>query len=245
MTACFDDCPRFAVGSITEAPLSPLEDLYAPTPGREPENAPCTPLQGLQDRFRPFVVGVHGLFSQGTDSTDLFLTKMADRGYDTEEFDWGPRPAIWASLFCGLYARRLVRALEGRDRVHVVAHSFGPRIVLEAMKRGRKFGHCYFFNAALPSAIEFPEGMYESITVIANRHDNVLRNGKLFFRLLGFGKLGQNGYLGNSPRVSTHFDNSGGVPGAHNHAFTRMLGKWADHFDRTLATATLCLEETQ
>ncbi|MDF3129251.1 hypothetical protein P0Y35_08595 [Kiritimatiellaeota bacterium B1221] len=179
----------------------------------------------------PLVVGVHGIFSLGVQSTDLLLSELDAKGYRTLEIDHGFKPAIFAGITARYYARKLIRQLDGETYVSAVAHSFGARIVLEAMQLGQTFEHIFLFNAAIPADARFPPNKYASITVVANPKDKILKWGKRLLSKLGYGDLGRVGYQGRSPRVVTCTNT---VPDPnlfhqHGHAFTPAgLKAWAE-----------------
>jgi len=178
----------------------------------------------------PLVVGVHGILSLGHSSTDLLLMELTDLGIRSLEIDHGFKPAIFAGITARHYARKLIKQLSGETNVHAVAHSFGARIILEAMRQGQRFEHVFLFNAAIPSDSWFPPHKYDSITVVSNPNDKLLKWGRRLLSLFGYGDLGRTGYKGESPRV-VNCRNSIPSPNgfaAHGHAFTpESLKYWA------------------
>ena len=185
------------------------------------------------------IVGVHGINTDGRSSTDLLLGWLAHFGHNTTEFDWGPRPAIWSGISASRVAVSLIQHLQAFGTVDVVAHSWGARIGVEAMRMGFRFRHVFLFNPAISAKASFPEGCYDSITVIANAADATVTLGKLFLPWLGYGDMGRIGYRGKSPRVKTCFGHAPNSKKNHGFAFTSYsLGRWAEYIDRHLTTPT-------
>lgn len=149
------------------------------------------------------IIGVHGILSDGRNSTDLLLRALRMRGRTALEFDWGPGGPLAAAALRGHYARRL-RAIARAHRLpHVIAHSYGAAIVLEAMRRGARFGLVFLFNPAIPPDSSFPPEAYDHLYVVANAKDKVLLWGELFMDWAGYGDMGRTGYLGPSDRVTS------------------------------------------
>jgi hypothetical protein len=150
------------------------------------------------------ILGVHGINSDGRDSTDLLLSALSTRGLNAQEFDWGPLGPLSAAALRGHYANRLQRVCATlATPPHIAAHSFGASIVLEALRRGAHMGQVFLFNPAIPADVEFPENRYGHIYVVANQKDRILLWGELLLQWAGYGDLGRTGYLGRSPRVTS------------------------------------------
>jgi pimeloyl-ACP methyl ester carboxylesterase len=184
----------------------------------------------MKGPHRPLVIGVHGILSLGVGSTDLLLKELNGLGHRTLDIDHGWKPAIFAGITARYYARKLIEQLKDECSVNVVAHSFGARIILEAMRMGQRFENIYLFNAAIPNDVYFPEWAYAHITVVANPGDKILTYGKNLLRLLGYGDLGRVGYQGISHRVTTHLSTPPDVTSfaQHGHAFRpESLRHWA------------------
>ncbi len=179
----------------------------------------------------PLIVGVHGILSLGVKSTDLLLKELEHKGHRTLEIDHGWFPAVLSGITARYFAKQLIKRLDGESYVSVVAHSFGARIVLEAMMLGQKFEHVFLFNPAIPADSDFPVEYYKHITVIANPRDKILKWGRILLSVLGYGDLGRIGYTGISPRVTTCRNTKPSPQGlaAHGHAFTPDgLKAWAE-----------------
>lgn len=150
------------------------------------------------------IIGVHGILTDGRDSTDKLLGAVKARRPEriVHEFDWMPSGPLIAAALRGHYAKRLRKRCKTRP-VHIVAHSFGCSIVLEAMRQGAKFEQVFLFNPAIPGNVEFPAEGYEHIYVIANTKDRALLVGDALLEWAGYGDMGVTGYMGRSSRVTS------------------------------------------
>jgi pimeloyl-ACP methyl ester carboxylesterase len=190
-------------------------------------------------RQQHVIAGVHGINTDGRGSTDMILAWLQHLEHTTTEFDWGPKPAIVSAISAKRVARSFLLHLRDFVTVDVVAHSWGARIVLEAMRLGFRFRHVFLFNPAISAKTTFPEGKYESITVIANAADATVTLGKVFLPFLGYGDMGRIGYRGKSKNVTTCFGHTPGSRRNHGFAFTASaIAKWANFIDQKIRNPT-------
>ena len=147
----------------------------------------------------------HGIRTNGDDNIDLLGGRIAAAGF----------PVVFVDMKnTRITSSRSKRILnENMDRIgriyregdHVLAHSNGVRTSHFLQNNGFKFGKCMFFNGALDSRVEFPEGSYEEILNVYNRRDSALMFGAMRPRH-DWGALGRIGYRGKSPRVQNYED---------------------------------------
>jgi len=135
------------------------------------------------------IIGVNGIASNGVDSTDVLLTALAKRGYETVDFNYPKISLLKAAQVMSfwLYDKtvdKLAKQLfeQTQDGDHVVAHSFGCAIVWQCIKEyGRNFGKVWL----IAPAISIDAGMVpiftgtEQITFVHNPYDRALKFGRM------------------------------------------------------------------
>lgn len=145
------------------------------------------------------IIGVNGIHSHGANGTDKALADLQSLGHDVTDYDYPKRNTltVWRKKNRWDDAAGLLSVTENGD--HVVAHSYGCLIVLEAMLMGAEFGQVFFFAAAASSDKRpwFPllPRACEKLYVIYNPEDKALKWGSRI-PLHPFGKLGYKGYRG-------------------------------------------------
>jgi pimeloyl-ACP methyl ester carboxylesterase len=145
------------------------------------------------------VIGINGILSHGACGTDLALKDLSGMGYTTLDYDYPMRTALsaWFNKNRWDDAKGLLELTEGGD--HILAHSYGCLIVLEAMRMGAKFDQVFFFGAAA-SSDRYPwfpmlPDACNDLYVVYNPADRALRYGSMI-PFHPFGKLGYKGYRG-------------------------------------------------
>lgn len=150
------------------------------------------------------IIGLHGILSNGGESTDKLLEALTQRGQATHALDWGHHGPLAAAALRKHNARRLAKLYKGTGKLpHLITHSFSASIALEAMRMGGRFGQVFLFNPAIPPESYFPPESYDHLYVIANSKDRALLWGEMFLEWAGYGDMGRTGYLGKSDRVTT------------------------------------------
>lgn len=141
------------------------------------------------------VIGVNGIRTDGSGSTDRLLDGLADSGLNTLDFNYDR-----VNLFTARSRRRQRQigfALldDHQPGDHVVAHSYGALVVLRAMEAGARFGLVFLFSPAMDSRQYFPYHGAHRLHIISNAADRVIGLGSLLWRH-DFGRMGSDGYQG-------------------------------------------------
>ena len=141
------------------------------------------------------ILGVNGILSNGSGSTDLLLADLKERGHLVHDVKLPWTTALLARFRWWQHrdAHRLVAAHAHGD--NVIAHSYGGLRVLRAMQLGARFRLVFLFAPAMEVDVEFPIGAAERIFVIYDRHDRAIGLGARL-RKHDFGAMGRCGYSG-------------------------------------------------
>lgn len=147
----------------------------------------------------PKVLGVNGIHSHGINGTAAVLGQLVTLGHEVRDYRYPKRNAltVWPQANRWDDAEGLMTLAEPGD--HLVCHSYGCLIALEAMAMGAEFGLVFMFNAAASSDRRpwwplHPRAA-EKVFVVYNPEDKALRWGaRIPFH--PFGKLGYKGYRG-------------------------------------------------
>lgn len=151
------------------------------------------------------VVTVHGIHSDGAGSTDLMGRALAARGWRWREYDYGEITALGARFGRKKRARDLMAMANG---CHVIGHSNGGRVILDAMELGAHFRTVILFAPAASHDDPIPVDGCERLIVVHNPHDEALAMGDLLVAH-PFGVLGKVGYQGPpDPRVTNVLDDN-------------------------------------
>lgn len=187
------------------------------------------------------VIGLHGVWSNGSGSTDLILEGLESLGNSTLEVDWGVHDPLSAARNLNKLADRIyvqiIQAQICSGHPSAIAHSFGCNILVKAMEMGVCFDRVWLFNPVLDPKTNFPADSYKRITVICDQDDAVVRWAHRLLWWAKYGNMGTVGYLGKSPRVETV---PGPTPlgmniGAHGDAFEGEIPwLWAKHIHMEL-----------
>lgn len=185
------------------------------------------------------IVGSHGIFSNGSRTTDKMLAACTSLGMDAMGYDWGIHGPFSAALCLDDLAQELCKRLQFASNFtegvpSAFAHSFGNTILYRAMQMGARFDRIWMFNPVLDPEVEFPDHAYSKIVVIANEDDAVVKWARRLLWWAKFGDMGRVGYQGPSERVKTYWGSSaplGGALGEHGKSFEGNNAKgWAQHF---------------
>ena len=177
------------------------------------------------------IIFVHGIESNGSQSTDLMLKLLKEAGRAVVESDY-ERVHWWNARYRNVQLDRASRILDmSKDGDHIVAHSFGGLIARRAMQLNRKFGHVFLFSPADEANTYYPILGAKKIHIIYNQFDKPIRLGALLPNH-DFGELGRMGYEGpDDPRVVALQDPYYRVHSStHGHYFQReRIEKWATY----------------
>jgi hypothetical protein len=139
-------------------------------------------------------IGINGILSDGSDSVDLLLYEMEERGHDVHDFTYPRRNVITGRRRKHQFNDAWKLMGESEDGDSVFAHSRGGLIVFRAMQSGRKFKDVWLFAPAMPRDWRFPAGAAEQIFVVHNPLDRAIWK----TRMLIWGDLGTMGSEGSS-----------------------------------------------
>ena len=140
------------------------------------------------------ILGVNGILTDGSNSTDLMLRDLSDRcGYSTDDVPL-PRVGFFPNPFASRsrrlqreHARILMKHYVPGDAV--VAHSRGALVVLRAMEMGAKFSFVFLFAPAMNADFIIPAWGCKRMWVIFNPDDRAVKSGALLW-FHDFGKAG-------------------------------------------------------
>lgn len=144
------------------------------------------------------ILGINGIRTDGSNSTDLLLRDLADLGHETVDVNY-PRVNIFTARWRSRQlrnAQHLVDAHKPGDAV--VAHSYGCLLTLRAMELGASFGTVFFFSAAMNDDFSFPPEGMRRLFNIHRQDDRALTLGDLLL-WHDFGAMGKTGYSGLPP----------------------------------------------
>jgi len=187
----------------------------------------------------PVIHCVHGILTDGKKSTDLVSAGLRDRGLLARDFNY-PKNNVFTARFKRNRVR-LGRELFNRskDGDHVVAHSFGCEVVVEAMRQGACFSHVYLIAPAIKRDTLFPHEGAKKITVLYCEDDEAIKLTRWLWHH-PFGTMGLVGYTGRSDTRVSNFEEYfiGGKRKSdrfHSAYFQQpWLRKWTDYIIRDL-----------
>lgn len=144
----------------------------------------------------------HGILShQGRDSTDYLGDQLAT-DMQVVDCDYADLHS-WQMRSKSRLKRNATRLYrQSKDGEHVLAHSYGAMVVIEAMRMGRRFGQVFLFAPCVDRDVYFPLDGHKHLYVIYNPRDLALL-AATFLPFHKGGGLGRYGYSGESPRVTS------------------------------------------
>lgn len=148
------------------------------------------------------ILSINGIRTDGSESTDLLLSDLEDRGFDTLDVNYPEVNILGARSRETQYenAQILLDAHEPGDAL--IAHSYAGLISLRAMEKGAKFGKVFWFSPAMNVDFVIPYLGCTELYVIHTLEDKAIALGeKLWWH--DFGAMGRVGYQGPpDPRVT-------------------------------------------
>jgi len=141
------------------------------------------------------VLGINGILSDGSTSTDLFIAKLKEAGHNVVDFNYGKVNVVSARWKQHKVGKQIFdKHIPSNDCV--VAHSFGCLAVFRAMQQGAKFKKVFLFAPAMNHKVTFPYHAAEQIYVIYHPQDMAIWAGANLLLNHPFGRMGRKGYSG-------------------------------------------------
>lgn len=143
----------------------------------------------------PRILGINGIRTDGSSSTDLILYELHALGHTAIDINY-PR----VSIFTARSRKRQLRNAQilkdaSKEGDVVIAHSYGCLLTLRAMELGAKFSYAFFFAPAMNVDFTFPYHGMKNLYVIYNPTDKAIRWGSKLWNH-DFGDMGRKGYKG-------------------------------------------------
>ena len=141
------------------------------------------------------IIGVNGIETDGSGTTDRIIRLVSRRLDHMEYFDFNYEKVRWFQARSRTVQNRIGQQLanESDEGDIVICHSFGALVTLRAMERGAQFSTVVMLAAAMNRDFVFPAWGAESIVNLYHREDRALTAGGLLPEH-DFGKMGKNGY---------------------------------------------------
>lgn len=186
--------------------------------------------------MKPRILGINGIRTDGSASTDLLLDEFAFcEGFITVDVNY-PKVNIFTARSRSRQLRNARRLVERHDKGDIlIAHSYGCLLALRAMELGAQFSHVFLFAPAMNRDFTFPYLGMTKLHVIHNKKDKAIKLGSLL-AWHDFGKMGRLGYDGApDPRIENILDtDKGGMN--HSHYFSNQnIEKWVKYIKQAIS----------
>lgn len=181
--------------------------------------------------MKPRILGINGIRTDGSSSTDKLLIKLTELGYPTVDVNY-PRVNIFTARSRKRQHRnaRILKNISKPGDV-LVAHSYGCLLALRAMEQGARFKHVFFFAPAMNVDFTFPYHGMGKLSVIYNPTDNAIRAGMLLWNH-DFGAMGREGYQGPPDNRIDSLKDLTSREGEHSDFFNdKNIGNWTEYID--------------
>lgn len=140
------------------------------------------------------ILGVNGIRTDGSSSTDLMLKEMRLFGYRTYDVNY-PKVNIFTARSRERQYRNAQRIIDAHNESDcLIAHSYGCLLGLRAMELGSKFKKVFFFAPAMNRDFVFPPGSFDNLYVIHNENDKAVKWGNRMLFRHDFGDMGRYGW---------------------------------------------------
>lgn len=166
------------------------------------------------------ILGINGIRSDGSMSTDLLLLHLRVKGFDTLDINY-PRVSLLKIPFLRLRcvvnrdAKRIVRAHRKDDCI--IGHSYGCLLIHRAMQLGAKFDTVIWFAPAIDKDMKIPEFGCKRLFVIYNEGDRAMGFAKRL-KFHAFGEMGRTGYVGPTDDRVINIKDISSVEDGFNHS---------------------------
>lgn len=182
--------------------------------------------------MKPRILGINGIRTDGSTSTDKMLKQFDD--YETIDVNF-PKVWLWGARSRTRQMKNAKILLDhSRPGDVLIAHSYGGLLGLRAMELGAKFSYVFLFAPAMNRDFTFPYLGMTELHVIHNSNDNALRAGA-WLAWHDFGEMGRYGYNGPpDPRIINREDVDKSDDVHSNYFSNENIGKWANYINKVI-----------